>query len=191
MALGAGLSILVLYPAPANAAKCSADSFINKVSKQMLRAGKSGSSRAFHSLIRSHADVTAITTFALGKYNKSVPRADRNAVQKQVVVFMSKTMAQYGRKFKGDVIKIQRCSKSGKGLKVDSLLVQPNRRTQKFIWKLNGSGRYKIRDLSVQGVWLVPLMRTSFQKAIKNGGGKISALYSYLGVNSKMAEGGK
>ncbi len=173
---------------PAQAGTCAAQGFINTVSKQMLSAGKSRSASAFRSLINSHADVAGISAFALGKYKRAVNPADRRALQKEIVNFMAKTMAGYGRKFKGDRVAIERCTKSGGFLQVNSKLVQPNRRTQKFVWKLSGSGNYKIRDLNVQGIWLSQLMRSSFTKAIKKGGGDISALYAFLGVREKHVD---
>ena len=174
--------------APASAAKCAAEGFINTVSKKMLSAGKSQSTNAFRSLIRSHADIDGITSFAIGKYRRAIPTRDRAAVNKEIVNFMARTMAGYGKKFKGDRVAIARCRKSGKFLTVDSKLVQPNRRTQKFVWKLRGSGNYKISDLNVQGIWLAQLMRTNFNSAIKKSGGNISGLYAYLGVKNRTVD---
>ncbi len=173
---------------PSAAAKCSAEGFINTVSKQMLSAGKSQSASAFRSLIRSHADVDGITNFALGKYRRSIPSRDRAAVKKEIVNFMARTMAGYGRKFKGDRVTIARCRKSGKFLTVDSKLVQANLRSQKFVWKLRGAGKYKISDLNVQGIWLAQLMRSNFSSAIKKSGGNISGLYAYLGVKDRAPD---
>jgi phospholipid transport system substrate-binding protein len=183
-----GAIIFTSPAAPVHAATCAAQGFINTVSKKMLSAGKSRSTGAFRSLLNSHADVSAISSFPLGKYNRSVNPTNRRALQKGIVNFMAKTMAQYGRKFKGNRVAISRCSKSGKFLTVNSKLVQANRRTQKFVWKLVGDGKYKIRDLNVQGIWLGQLMRTSFTKIIKKGGGNVTALYAHLGVHEKLID---
>ncbi|GAG11277.1 unnamed protein product, partial [marine sediment metagenome] len=60
------------------------------------------SAAKFRTLIDFHADVKGIPAFALGKHQRSVKPAERCALQQQIVNFMAKTMAGYGRKFKGD-----------------------------------------------------------------------------------------
>lgn len=181
--LGAlALSLTLIVGTPSIAEACGPRGFIKNVGAKMLSAAKSGSTSSFRSLINSYADVGAIGNFALGRYRKLMPAADKAAYRKGMANFMAKTMAQYSKKFRAIGVEVGRCSSS----KVTSKLVRNSGRAQPVVWKVRkAGGGYKVVDLQVQNVWLGPLMRSTFSSVIKKGGGNIGALYAYLGIASK------
>ena len=172
------LAILAI-PAPTNAA-ASPERFVEDVTKQVLAAARSRSSKRFRRLLRRHADVRAMANFALGRYRNRLPKSRRaeyyRLTEKKIVQFFG----DYAGSLRGDGIQIRRVKKlSATQYLVQTKLTGPGGGTP-VSWKISTRKGYKVHDVRVAGVWLGQLMRTTFVGEIRKNNGQFKKLFAYL-----------
>jgi ABC-type transporter MlaC component len=163
-------SVLMINP-QASAATCPAEGFIQNAGAAFMGAARSGSPNAFTGAAARYADLNSIAMFALGPYRKSLPKGREGEYVALSKKFMGSFLAQYSSKFSGNSIKITTCRGNVIGAKLSS--------GQTLTFRLRGGRR--IEDVNVSGIWLAQTLRSKFTGVIRNNGGDVGALMSWLG----------
>ncbi len=136
-----------------------------------MNAAKSGSPNAFSSAASRFSDIRSIALFALGPYRKNLPKNREGAYVALTKKFMGQFMAEYASKFSGNGITITKCAGNVITTKLST--------GQGLTFRLHGGSR--IDDVNVSGVWLAQTLRSKFVGVIRNNGGDVAALMSWLG----------
>lgn len=166
-AIFSGLSI------SARASDCAAEPFVTAAGNAFQRAASNGSAEAFASAAARFTDLRAIANFALGSYRSALPAARQNEYHTLTRRFIGAFMASHARSFRIANLQVTDCSattvaaRSGAG--------------DRLVFRLEqGGGGFVIRDVSIRSIWLAQQLRSTFVGTIRNGGGDIEALFSYL-----------
>ncbi|MGI9373073.1 MAG: ABC transporter substrate-binding protein [Hyphomicrobiales bacterium] len=152
--------------------------FMQKVAKDLQKAGRLGSRNAFQRSIKRYADVPYIGTVSLGAYLPKLKKSKRNDYYYGVRRFMARYFAVQSRNYR--VTKAQIASKStkkGRNTLVNSKVYLSNGRSYNVTWKLVRSGKtYRIQDARVLGFWLTPFLRDAFVGYVKQNAGSVNKL---------------
>jgi ABC-type transporter MlaC component len=162
---------VLIFAAAASAATCPAELFIQNAGAAFMGAAKSGSAGAFTGAAARYADLNSIAMFALGPYRKSLPKGREDEYMALSKKFMGQFMAQNASRFRGSSITITSCNGNIIGTKLST--------GQNLTFRLHGGRR--IEDVSVSGIWLAQTLRSKFTGVIRNNGGDVTALMSWLG----------
>jgi phospholipid transport system substrate-binding protein len=162
----------------AMAATCAADKFIADIGSAFMNAAQARSAAAFAGAAGRYADLHAIALFALGPYRKNLPRAREAEYVAQTKKFMGRFMAGYASKFNGDAISITSCAGYGPGLLVNTKLSTG----QGLTFRLRKAGSsFRVEDVSISSIWLAQTLRSKFTGVMRDNGGDVSALMSWMG----------
>lgn len=157
----------------AGAATCGGSSFVMAAGNAFERAASAGSAEAFAAAASRFTDLRAIANFALGNYRSSLPAARQAEYFALARRFMGSFMASHAGRFHTGNLQVIDCSGSTISARTDS--------GERLVFRLEqGGGSYRIRDVSVQSIWLAQQLRSTFVGKIRDGGGDIGALFSYL-----------
>ena len=160
------------------AATCAAGKTAERAGNAFVKAARSRSSSAFARALRSHADMRAISLFALGKHRRKLPKSSEREYVKLTSRYVASTLASFSKKFRASSVEAVRC----RGKTVETKLNQlGGRPPQKVLFRIKGG---KVSDVNVQNVWLGQVLRSNFSSIMKRGGNKISALFAHLGAGS-------
>lgn len=165
----------VMVGAALSPASASPESFVKTISQQVLAAAKTNNTSRFRSLLRRHADVRGIANFAVGRYKSKIPAGQLSTYYKLAENDMVKFFGEYASALSGSSVNIERVSKSGSLILVETKIVGTGTQVR---WRLVRSGGYKVRDVQVLGIWLAHLMRSSYASILRRDGYK--ALFAYL-----------
>ena len=155
---------------------------------QLIAAVRSRSHETLADVIRLYSDLPDISLFSLGAYRKHMPRSRRTSYYDGVARFMARYFI--GQAKQVPVAKFQVYAQSSKlewGYEVESLVTLTNGTTHTLRWHVvPRSGGYKVRDVSIVGVWITPIsmigqQKDLFEGYIRSNGGKITALLTALG----------
>jgi ABC-type transporter MlaC component len=172
--LAAGLLLAPAAPV-AQAAACAEAAVAERAAEALMSAARSGSPNAFASALRNHADMNAITTFALGKNRSKVPSGKRGELVSATTSYIARTFNDYRLKFRAESITIKGC---GSGGLVDSnMFFLGGKGNQPVEWRIKGG---KVVDVNVQNVWLGQLLRTNYQDILDRNNGSVDALLREL-----------
>ena len=156
---------------------CEGAQVANAAGAAFLDAAKQGSAAAFSNALASYADMEQITIFALGRYQNQLPANRRAELVSLTSRYVSTTLADFAKKFRGTGIEAIRCRPG----EVISRFSRGAQGAERITWRLDGN---RITDVHVQNVWLGQVLRDNFATIIKRGGGSIDALFRHLGANS-------
>jgi len=180
---------LLLLPAVPDAARADGPAaFMKLAGTQMIAAARSRSHPMMTAVIQRYSDLPDIGLLSLGAYRKHLPSSRRSAYYQGVARFMARYFIDQGGQY--SVAKFQVVKQSTKaswGYKVDSQVTLTNGEIHRLRWDVvPRRGGYKVRDVSILGVWITPISMVSQQKNLFEGyirdrGGKVSALLSALG----------
>lgn len=183
-----GLVVLLVSAAPDAARADRPAAFMKSAGMQLIAAARSRSQEMMTAVIQRYSDLPGIGQFSLGSYRKHLPRSRRSAYYDGVARFMARYFIDQAGQF--PVAKFQVVTQSTKtswGYKVDSQVTLTNGEIHRLRWDVvPRSGSYKVRDVSIVGVWITPISMVSQQKNlfedyIRDNGGKVSALLWALG----------
>lgn len=184
-----GLCLFVLAAAAPGVARADKPAaFMKQAGLQMMAAARSRSHETMADVIRLYSDLPDIGLFSLGSYRSHLPSARRSTYYDGVARFMSRYFIDQAEQY--PVAKFQVYMQSSKlewGFAVDSIATLTNGTTHKLRWHVvPRAGGYKVRDVSLLGVWITPISMVGQQKDlfegyIRDNGGKISALLTALG----------
>jgi len=180
------LAALALLPATARADGPAA--FTKQAGMQLVAAARSRSYQTLTEVIRRYSDLPDIGLFSLGSYRKSLPSSRRDSYYDGVARFMARYFIDQAGQF--PVSRFQVYTESNKvswGYEVDSVVTLTSGEKHRLRWHVvPRSGGYKVRDVSIVGVWLTPIsmvgqQRDLFENYIRDNGGRVTALLSALG----------
>ena len=184
-----GLFALVLiFAVPGTARADKAAAFMKQAGMQIVAAARSRSPEMMTAVIRLYSDLPDIGLFSLGAYRKNLPRSRRSSYYEGVARFMARYFIDQARQH--PVAKFQVYTQSRKqswGYEVDSRVTLTNGTVHELRWHVvPRRGGYKVRDVSILGVWITPIsmvnqQRDLFEGYIRDKGGKVMALLSALG----------
>lgn len=157
---------------------CEGAQVTNAAGAAFIAAAKQGSAAAFGKALRSYADMDRITMFALGRYRNQLSPARRGELTRLTARYVSTTLADFAKKFRGTGITALRCRPG----EVISRFSRGARGNEQVIWRISDDN--KVTDVHVQNVWLGQLLRDNFASIIRKGGGSIDALFSHLGARA-------
>ncbi len=180
------LVLVIAFPGVARADKPAA--FMKQAGLQLMAAVRSRSHDTLADTIRLYSDLPDIGLFSLGSYRKHLPRSRRSSYYDSVARFMARYFIGQAKDF--PVAKFQVVTQSGKlewGYEVESVITLTNGTKHTLNWHVvPRKGGYKVRDVSIVGVWITPISMVGQQKDlfvdyIQRNGGKVTALLSALG----------
>jgi phospholipid transport system substrate-binding protein len=177
---GAAVSSLLVCGTALPAQADDASRFVTEVGKETLAAARQGSTEAFRSVIRRYGDLPGIALFSLGQYRRMLPPGRQQEYYRLVEAFIAKTLANNAPKLRGTSIAVDRVRELEGYVEVESTIELVNR-SANVSWRLRpAGGAYRVFDVRVEGIWLTITQRSVFTDVIRNGGGKIDALFNYL-----------
>ncbi len=188
--LGLSLAALVVAGGAGQALAEDVKAFVARLGKRVMALAASNRSaaalkRQFVSLLTRSADMKAIARFALGKYQRRMPRNLRNEYYRLVLDYIAGLFVYYRKDLAGRDIKVGRVTKRGRWLTVETEITYPNGKTAPVKWRVYKSGAgWKVGDVNIQGIWLSLRMREKFVSILDRSGGDFDALMKYLRENA-------
>ena len=181
---GAGLFASASAQA-ASSAEAMVSRFGNQVIKILINDGPvSQQERKFKSAFLRNADISTIGRFTLGKYARRIKSSERKEFHRLLSRFIVKVFISRMRGTKTTGLKILGTTerKKGRDFLVKSLVTLSDGAPIRVNWRIfkNKSGRLRLFDISIEGLWLAQEQRSIFVNIISRNNGKISALLTHL-----------
>jgi phospholipid transport system substrate-binding protein len=193
----AGLMFLPGALAPAIPAAAAADpaamiSNLGSRALEVLGKGTNQSQRAerFRELLRQDFDVPGIARFVLGRYWNTASEEQRTEYVKVFEDYIAMAYATRLAEYTGETFKVTGSRLDADGAIVSSQIVRPSGAAPvKVDWRLTGrDGKYKISDVSVDGISMAVTQRSEFASVIQHNGGQVQGLITML--RQKTSGGG-
>jgi ABC-type transporter MlaC component len=179
---------LVFATATPSLASDKPAAYVRAVSKQIIAAIRSGSPYTMANVVRRHSDLPDISLYSLGSYRSRLPSSRRSSYYAGVARFMGRYFIAQSRLYPVTRIDVMTpSSRASWGHNVDSRITLRNGSTYTLRWLVvPRRGGYKVRDVSILGVWITPISMVNqqkdlFENYIEEHGGKVSALLKVLG----------
>ncbi len=180
-----GTSVVLPHTALADSKRDSAVVFMKAVAKELMAAVRSGDKRNLELVINKYADLKAIGNYSLGDYAKKLPRRKRPKYYRGVAKFMARYFMDESKKYKVSDAKVSSPSfkEYGESI-VDSVVRLEDGSQYEVQWRLTRKNRrFKIRDIRILGLWLVPYQRNLFNDFVIKRGGNVNDLVIALNHN--------
>jgi len=166
-------------------AEAMVERFGNQVIKILASNGSAGQQeKKFRSIFLRNADINTIGRFTLGKYARKISSSQRKTFNQLLSRFIVKVFIGRMRGTKSTGLKIMGTTerKKGRDYLVKSLVNLPSSAPIRVNWRIfkNRSGRLKLFDISIEGLWLAQEQRSIFVNIISRNNGKISALLTHM-----------
>jgi phospholipid transport system substrate-binding protein len=193
----AGLMFLPGALAPAIPAAAAADpaamiSNLGSRALEVLGKGANQSQRVerFRELLRQDFDVPGIARFVLGRYWNTASEEQRTEYVKLFEDYVAMAYATRLSEYTGETFKVTGSRPDADGAIVSSQIVRPSGAAPvKVDWRLTGrDGKYKISDVSVDGISMAVTQRSEFASVIQHNGGQVQGLITML--RQKTSGGG-
>lgn len=130
-------------------------------------------------VIYRHADVRAITNFALGNWRKSAPRDKLGQYQKLAVTYTAITFRTYVDWFEGARFELKSVTPSGNLTLVVGTVTYVSGHVSTVRFKV-ANAPLRVMDVNVEGIWLSLNLRDSFNRVLARHDGDFDALLAYL-----------
>jgi phospholipid transport system substrate-binding protein len=135
----------------------------------------------FHQMLRQDFDLTKISRFVLGPYwrvaSKAQQREFRGLFENYLVRVYGQRFAQYG----GESLGVKGSGSDPAGVTVTSQIIRPQGPPIEVDWRLVVSdGRYRISDVSIDGVSMALTQRSEFAAIIQRNGGTVAGLLTMM-----------
>ena len=193
----AGFMFLIGTFAPAIPAAAAADptamiSNLGSRALEVLGKGANQSQRVerFRELLRQDFDVPGIARFVLGRYWHTASEEQRAEYVKVFEDYVAMAYATRLAEYTGETFKVTGSRPDADGAIVSSQIVRPSGAAPvKVDWRLTGrDGKYKISDVSVDGISMAVTQRSEFASVIQHNGGQVQGLITML--RQKTSGGG-
>jgi phospholipid transport system substrate-binding protein len=159
---------------------------------EVLGKGATQSQRVerFRELLRSDFDVPGIGRFVLGRYWNTATEEQRAEFVKLFEDYIAMAYATRLAEYTGETFKVTGSRPEGDGAIVSSQIIRPaGAAPVKVDWRLTGrDGKYKISDVSVDGISMAVTQRSEFASVIQHNGGQVEGLITML--RQRTAGGG-
>jgi phospholipid transport system substrate-binding protein len=176
---------VLLTPRFAGAGEDPAD-FIRLLGNQGLAVIRSSATldqkaTYFHQMLRQDFSLTDISRFVLGPYWRVASGAQRrefrSLFEDYLVHYYGQQFAQYG----GESLSVNGSRTDPAGVMVTSQIIRPQGPPIEVDWRLAVSdGRYKINDVSIDGVSIALTQRSEFAAIIQRTGGRVTGLLATM-----------
>lgn len=137
----------------------------------------------FQVLMRRYANIAQLVRFSLGPYWRDLPASRRGELHRLVERYAGGVFATYRGDFAGRRLEIVGSKPPGpRDTLVTTRIIHDGSRPPSVIeWRiLRTSGRMRVFDMKVRGIWLTLLMRSTFVSILKQNRGDMDALFTYL-----------
>jgi len=165
------------------------EAMVSKFGNQVIKIlASNGSVRQqetqFKSIFLRNADINTIGRFTLGRYSRAIKSSERGEYHRLLSRFIVKVFISRMRGTKSTGLQIRGTTerKKGRDYLVKSLVNVPSGAPIRVDWRIfrNKSGRLRLFDISIEGLWLAQEQRSIFVNIISRNNGKISALLNHL-----------
>jgi len=135
----------------------------------------------FHQMLRQDFALTEISHFVLGPYWRVASGAERrefrSLFEDYLVHYYAQQFAQYG----GESLRVNGSRTDPAGVMVTSQIIRPQGPPIEVDWRLAVSdGRYKISDVSIDGVSMALTQRSEFAAIVQRNGGRVAGLLATM-----------
>jgi len=135
----------------------------------------------FHQMLRQDFALTDISRFVLGPYwriaSGTQRREFRSLFEDYLVHYYGQQFAQYG----GGNLRVDGSRTDPAGVIVTSQIIRPQGPPIEVDWRLAVSdGRYKISDVSIDGVSMALTQRSEFAEIVRRNGGRVAGLLAMI-----------
>ena len=137
----------------------------------------------FRTLFKDNFDIPAIGRFVLGRYWNA---ADEPARKEFLVVFEDVMVERFAPQFTGyagtsfEIGSIREVNEDNQ-IMVSSTVAPRNAEVVSVDWRVrNDGGRFRVLDVTGQGVSMALTLRSEYASVLKNSGGRIDALITML-----------
>jgi phospholipid transport system substrate-binding protein len=135
----------------------------------------------FHQMLRQDFDITAISRFVLGPYWRVASKTQRrefcSLFEDHLLRFYGQRFAQYG----GETLTVNGSRSDPAGVMVTSQIIRPQGPPIEVDWRLVvNDGRYKISDLSIDGLSMALTQRSEFAAIIQRNAGRVAGLLATM-----------
>jgi phospholipid transport system substrate-binding protein len=135
----------------------------------------------FHQMLRQDFALTEISHFVLGPYWRVASGAQRrefrSLFEDYLVHYYGQQFAQYG----GESLRVNGSRTDPAGVIVTSQIIRPQGPPIEVDWRLAVSdGRYKITDVSIDGVSMALTQRSEFAAIVQRNGGQVAGLLATM-----------
>lgn len=177
--------VLLPTPGSAGAGEDPAD-FIRMLGNQALAVIRSSATldqktTYFHQMLRRDFDLSEVSRFVLGPYWRVASGAERREFRSlfegYLVHYYGQRFAQYG----GESLRVIGSRTDPAGVMVASQIIRPQGPPIEVDWRLAVSdGRYKISDVSIDGVSMALSQRSEFAGIVQRNGGRVAGLLATM-----------
>jgi len=177
--------VVLLTPGSAGASEDPAD-FIRMLANQALAVIRSSATldqktTYFHQMLRQDFDLSEVSRFVLGPYWRVASGAQRrefrSLFEDYLVHYYGQQFAQYG----GESLRVNGSRTDPAGVMVTSQIIRPQGPPIEVDWRLAVSDeRYKISDVSVDGVSMALTQRSEFAAIVQRNGGRVAGLLATM-----------
>ncbi len=177
--------VLLLTPGSVGAGEDPAD-FIRMLGNQALAVLRSSATldqktTYFHQMLRQDFDLSEVSRFVLGPYWRVASggqrREFRSLFEDYLVHYYGQRFAQYG----GESLEVNGSRTDPAGVMVTSQIIRPQGPPIEVYWRLAVSdGRYKISDVSIDGVSMALSQRSEFAGIVQRNGGRVAGLLATM-----------
>ena len=179
------VGVLLLTPGSAGAGEAPAD-FIRMLGNQALAVIRSSATldqktTYFHQMIRQDFNLSEVSRFVLGPYWRVASGAQRrefrSLFEDYLVHYYGQQFAQYG----GESLRGNGSRTDPAGVIVTSQIIRPQGPPIEVDWRLAVSDeRYKINDVSIDGVSMALTQRSEFAAIVQRNGGRVAGLLATM-----------
>ena len=177
--------VLLLTLGSAGADEDPAD-FIRMLGNQALAVIRSSATldqktTYFHQMLRQDFNLSEVCRFVLGPYWRVASGAERREFRSlfegYLVHYYGQRFAQYG----GESLKVNGSRTDPAGMMVTSQIIRPQGPPIEVDWRLAVSdGRYKISDVSIDGVSMALTQRSELAAIVQRNGGRVAGLLATM-----------
>jgi ABC-type transporter MlaC component len=164
------------YSEPGHAADDPAIQFVQRMTRELITANRSGSDTVFADTLRRNAHVGAIGTYALGSFRGQLSQTNRESYLNGMVRFISRYAANESKKYQVSHVQVTGPSRRvSSGVMVDTKVHLRDGASYDVQWLLQPAGTgYRVRDAKVQVLlgdyWMTPFLKDLFEKYIAENG---------------------
>jgi phospholipid transport system substrate-binding protein len=179
------VGVLLLTPGSAGASEAPAD-FIRMLGNQAFAVIRSSATldqktTYFHQMIRQDFNLSEVSRFVLGPYWRVASGAQRrefrSLFEDYLVHYYGQQFAQYG----GESLRVNGSRTDPAGVIVTSQIIRPQGPPIEVDWRLAVSDeRYKINDVSIDGVSMALTQRSEFAAIMQRNGGRVAGLLATM-----------
>jgi len=197
-AIVAPLALVTTAPVAAYAQvqrDAEAESFVNTEASRALKILGNGNpaaeKQAFHTFVDEVADVPRITNFVLGKYSRSLSPAQYAEFAQVFRTYADSVYEGRLGDYHGERLEVLSSAVRKPGDVVVTSRVSGGRikTPVQVLWRVirNADGKYRVVDVSLDGIWLAITEQQDFVSTLDNNHGDINVLIRQL--RSQLAAG--